>query len=135
MADRVAFPVSVVETIRSIWNGDMPLGITLPVSDRDPRGLSLEDAFSAARYLTDAGCDLVAPVDVATDKQEPGEYGPSDYSDAIRNELDVPSMATVPTTSVDKVNTLVATGRADLCTFPTMGTRATTNIYDHSGQE
>jgi anthraniloyl-CoA monooxygenase len=116
--DRTAFTRSVVEAVRTAWPGDKPLGFTLPVSNRTPSGLSLDDAFTVATAVTDAGCDLVAPVDVANDKQDPAEYGPSDYSDAIRNELEVPTMATVPTTSVNKVNTLVATGRADLCTFP-----------------
>lgn len=116
--DRFTFPASVVEAVRSAWPGDGPLGITVPVSERHPDGLQLEVAFDAAETLIDAGADIVAPVDVANDQQEPGEWGPSDYSDAIRNELDVPTLVTVPTTSVDKINTLIATGRADLCTFP-----------------
>lgn len=120
---RVTFPASVVQAIRSAWPDDKPLGVTLPVSDRDPDGLSLDDAFDAVAALADVGSDLVAPVDVASDDQEPAEWGPSDYSDAIRNELEVPTMATVPTTSVDKVDTLVAIGRADLCTFPTPRSR------------
>ncbi|MFC6723558.1 hypothetical protein ACFQE1_03965, partial [Halobium palmae] len=43
--------------------------------------------------------------------------GLANYSDHLRNELGVPTMATVHATTRDEVDTLVATGRADLCTY------------------
>jgi anthraniloyl-CoA monooxygenase len=41
-------------------------------------------------------------------------YGAA-YSDRVRNECDVPTIAFGQITTVDEVNTLVAAGRADLC--------------------
>jgi anthraniloyl-CoA monooxygenase len=117
--DTVAFPQSVVESIRDIWPDGKPLGVTLPVSDKGDEWLSPETAIEVAGALVNAGCTLVAPVDAATGDRTPAQNGPSDFADNMRNELNVETMATVPTTSADKVNTLVATGRADLCIAPT----------------
>jgi anthraniloyl-CoA monooxygenase len=41
-------------------------------------------------------------------------YGAA-YSDRVRNECGVPTIAFGQITTVDEVNTLVAAGRADLC--------------------
>jgi anthraniloyl-CoA monooxygenase len=117
--DTVAFPQSVVESIRDVWPDGKPLGVTLPVSDRGDEWLSPETAIEVTGALANAGCTLVAPVDAATGDRTPAQNGPSDFADDMRNELSMDTMATVPTTSADKVNTLVATGRADLCIAPT----------------
>lgn len=118
MTEGVALPRAVVKAVRTAWPNEKSMGVTLPVSDRGDDGLSPEEALSAAEVFADVGCDLVAPVDVASGEREPAQLGPSDFSDDIRNELGVQTLTTVPTMSVDKVNTLVATGRADLCVFP-----------------
>jgi anthraniloyl-CoA monooxygenase len=115
--ERVAFPRAVVEAVRKPWPEEKPIGMTLPISCQDDYGLSPEEGLSAAETFMDTGCDIVAPVDVSSGEREPAQRGPSDFSDDIRNEIDVQTLATVPTASVDKVNTLIATGRSDLCIF------------------
>ncbi|WP_408960234.1 FAD-dependent monooxygenase [Natrinema sp. 74] len=113
--DGVQFVQTVVTDVADAVPAGMPLGVTVPVSDGDERGLSLEEAFEAVRELSAAGCDVVAPVDTTTSERGLAAKGPSNFSDDIRNEVGVGTLATVPTASADKVNTLVATGRADLC--------------------
>ena len=115
--ERVAFPRAVVEAVRKAWPEEKPIGMTLPISCRGDCGLSPEEGLSAAEAFVDAGCDIIAPVDISRGEREPAQRGPSDFSDDIRNEIDVQTLATVPTTSVDKVNTLIATGRSDMCIF------------------
>ncbi|MGQ4556049.1 FAD-dependent monooxygenase [Halobellus sp. GM3] len=110
--------LSIVESVADAWPSELPLGVSVPVADRDAAGLSLDVAFDVVDRLAATGCDVVAPVDVTSEDRHVAQKGPSDFSDDIRNETDVPTLATVPTTSVDKVNTLVSTGRADLCVFP-----------------
>ncbi|MFD1600120.1 FAD-dependent monooxygenase [Halobellus rarus] len=117
-AEGVRFPLAVVEAVAEAWPADRLLGVSLPVSDGDGDGVSLQVAFDLVCRLDRAGCDLVAPVDVSTSGREVDQKGPSDFSDDIRNETGIATLATVATTSLDKVNTLVATGRADLCSFP-----------------
>jgi anthraniloyl-CoA monooxygenase len=113
--DRVQFVRTVVDAVTNVLPAATPLGVTVPVSDRDQQGLSVEETFAAVRKLSAVGCDIVAPVDAAAKKRDLAEKGPSDFSDIIRNEVGVRTLSTVPTASDDKVNTLVATGRADLC--------------------
>lgn len=115
---RSGFPERVVEAVADALPDETLLGVTLPVSDADSSGLSLEEAFSVSRSLATAGCDVVAPVDTARGERGITQKGPSDICDDIRNEVGVRTLATVPTTSINKVNTLVATGRTDLCVFP-----------------
>lgn len=115
LEERVRFIRRVVDGVTDALPAEMPLGMTVPVSDRDERGLSLDEAFAAVSELSAAGCDIVAPVNVTTGERDLAKKGPSDFSDDIRNEVDIATMATAPTASADKVNTLVATGRADLC--------------------
>lgn len=113
--DRVEFVRTVVADVADALPARTPLGVTVPVSDGDGRGLSLKEAFGAVRELSEAGCDVVAPVAASTGERGLAEKGPSDFSDDIRNEVEVSTLATAPAASADKVNTLVATGRADLC--------------------
>ncbi|WP_226008371.1 FAD-dependent monooxygenase [Natrinema salinisoli] len=113
--DGIQFVQTVVSDVADAVPPGTPLGVTVPVSDSDECGLSLEEAFVAVRKFSAAGCDVVAPVDTTTSERGLAEKGPSDFSDDIRNEVDISTLATVPTASADKVNTLVATGRADLC--------------------
>lgn len=115
LEERVQFVRTVVDEVADVLPAETPLGVTIPVSGRDKRGLSLDEAVAAVRELSAAGCDLVAPVDVTAGERELAEKGPSDFSDVIRNEVGIGTLATAPTASADKVNTLVATGRADLC--------------------
>lgn len=99
--------------------GRETLGATIPASDWIEGGLALSDAFAIGETLTDEGVDLLAPVAGGiAEAEEPDEIqGLARYSDELRHELDVPTMATVQATTVDEVNTLVGTRRADLCTF------------------
>lgn len=118
VSERADFLVSTVSAVADVWPTEKPLGVTIPVSDDDAEGLPLDDAFDGVSLLADAGCDIVAPVEAGAGVRGIGEKGPSDFSDAIRNETGVRTIATAPTTSVDRVNTLVASGRSDLCVFP-----------------
>lgn len=115
---RMRFPLTVVDAVRAVWSDEKPLGVTMQAVDWTTGGLT-DDAFIVGEKLADRGVDLFAPVAGGiTERDSPDEiHGLANYSDELRNELDVATMATVQATTVDEVNTLVATGRADLCTF------------------
>jgi anthraniloyl-CoA monooxygenase len=119
LEDRCRFPAAVVSAVREAWPADKPLGVTLQATDRVDGGLTLEDAIAVGDRLVDAGADLVAPVagGVSTDEPADAIYGLANYADHLGHALDVPAMATVQATTADEVNTLVATGRAALCTY------------------
>ena len=117
--DRLRYPLAVVEAVRDVWPADRPLGVTLQATDWVEGGLTIDDAVTVGRALVDAGVDVIAPVagGVVPDETPDEIEGLANYSDHLRNELDVPTMATVHATTRDEVDTLVATGRADLCTY------------------
>ena len=114
---RMRFPLEVVEAVASRWDG--PLGATVAAADWAPDGFDLEDAFVLAAALDDVGVDLVAPVGGGTVAGEtpPDIEDPRWYSDQLRNEVGLPTLAMTHATTPDEAHTLVGTGRADLVTY------------------
>ena len=80
-------------------------------------GLSDDDAIAAARMLAAAGCDLIdvsAGQTVADQQPVYGRMFQVPFADMIRHEADIATIAVGNITSGDQVNTIVASGRADL---------------------
>jgi anthraniloyl-CoA monooxygenase len=70
--------------------------------------------------LRDHGCDLIAVHAGQVTHREQYDYDPASLarlSDVIRNEAGVPTMATGYMDTSNMPNTLLASGRADLCVF------------------
>lgn len=116
---RAQFPLKVVSEVREVWPDEKPLAATLQVVDWAEDGLTMEESLAVGRRLEDAGVDILVPTAGGiTSMETPDDvYGLANYSDQFRNELEVPTVASVLATTADEVNTLVATGRADLCTY------------------
>lgn len=112
----LGFVGEVLGAVRAAWPGDRSLGVTLGVG---VGSVDLGEAFEITRALAADGVDVVAPVAGAPGEADPaaGSYGPAGYSDNVRNETGVTTLAVAHVTSIDKANTLVGTGRADLCTY------------------
>ena len=84
---------------------------------RAPGGLSGEDLMAAARILKAEGCDMI---DCSTGQTVPHQrpiYGrmyQAPFSDWVRNEVGIATMTVGAVTTPDQVNTLLASGKADL---------------------
>jgi anthraniloyl-CoA monooxygenase len=118
LANRLRFPLSVFRAVRGEWPSDRPLGIRLLADDRVPGGFAPDDAVQAARSLKAEGCDLVQVALGQTVVEEHPDYGRLygiPPADRIRNEAGIPVIAAGNVTTLDEVNTVVASGRADLC--------------------
>ncbi len=118
LAGRMRYPLEVFEAVRAAWPADRPLSVALTASDWATGGLDLSDAIVVARALRERGCDLVAVYAGQTSLRSQPSYDPgalAQFSDLLRNEARIPTMATGYMTSSDQVNTLLAGGRADLC--------------------
>jgi anthraniloyl-CoA monooxygenase len=93
------------------------MSVRLSATDWIPGGNSGEDAVAIARAFKAHGCDLV---DVSTGQTAPASrpvYGrmyQAGFAEQIRNEAAIATMAVGAITTADQVNTLVASGRADL---------------------
>ncbi|ELY50135.1 oxidoreductase [Natronolimnohabitans innermongolicus] len=119
LESRVQFPLEVVDAVRDAWPDSKPLGAVVQATDWAADGLTLEDSFAVGRALSDRGVDVLAPVagGVSDDQHRGDVHGLANFSDELRNEVGLPTMATVQATTSDEVNTLVGTSRADLCTY------------------
>jgi anthraniloyl-CoA monooxygenase len=115
--NRMALPLRVFDAVRAVWPEDRPMSVRLSATDWRIGGLDATDLVAAAVMLKDAGCDLI---DVSAGQtvpdQEPvyGRMFQTPFSDQIRNEARIPTMAVGNITSADQVNTILAAGRADL---------------------
>jgi len=118
---RLTYPLQVLEAVRAAWPDTRPLAVSITAVDAAPGGAGLDEAVTVARALGRHGCDLVEVVAGQTTLGAMPSYDPYDlvsYSDRIRNEARLPTLAFGPITAIDHVSTIVAGGRADLCHLP-----------------
>lgn len=115
---RLKFPLQVLADVRAVWPADRPISVRISATDWAAGGLSEDDLLVIARALKAGGADIL---DVSTGQtvadQQPvyGRMWQTPFSDRIRNELGIPTIAVGNIFEVDHVNSIVAAGRADLC--------------------
>jgi anthraniloyl-CoA monooxygenase len=116
--NRLRFPLEVLQTVRAQWPADKPLSVRISATDWVDGGLSDDDALTMVRAFRSAGIDLI---DVSTGQTVPDQkpvYGrmwQTPFADKIRNELGIATMAVGNIYDPDHVNSIIASGRADLC--------------------
>ena len=116
--NRLRFPLEVFAAMRAVWPADKPMTVRISATDWVDGGISLEDTLEVARAFERAGA---AAIDVSTGQVTPDEqpaFGRSyqtPFADAIRNVLHIPTIAVGVISSADDVNTIILSGRADLC--------------------
>jgi anthraniloyl-CoA monooxygenase len=92
--------------------------VRISATDWAPGGLSHEDMLTVVRAFQGAGLDLI---DVSTGQTVPDQqpvYGrmwQTPFADEIRNELGIATMAVGNIYEPDHINSIIASGRADLC--------------------
>jgi len=115
--NRMRFPLEVWNACRKLWPENKPMSVRISATDWAPGGLSGEDLMAATRMLKRAGCDMI---DCSTGQTVPHQkpiYGrmyQASYSDWVRNEVGIATMTVGAVTTPDQVNTLLASGKADL---------------------
>ena len=126
LAGRLRFPLRVVDAARAAWPQDRPLWAAVTVTDWAPGGLAPEEAVAVARALADHGCDLLSVTAGQTTAASRPDYGRLhlvDWSDLVRNQAGVPTLVGGGLTTADQVNTVLSSGRADLCLLDPRGYR------------
>ena len=118
LAGRMRYPLEVFDAVRKVWPKDMPMSVRISATDWvEPDGLSADDAVEIAKMLKAHGCDIVdvsAGQTVLEAKPQYGRMYQTPFSDQIRQEAGIATMAVGAITDADQVNTIVAAGRADL---------------------
>ena len=118
LANRLRYPLEVFDAVRAVWPEERPMAVRISATDWIAGGLRAQDAVEIARAFKAHGCDLI---DVSTGQTDPASkpvYGrmyQTVFAEQIRNEAGIATMAVGAITSADQVNTIVASGRADLC--------------------
>jgi anthraniloyl-CoA monooxygenase len=115
--NRMRFPLEVWRACRDAFPQEKPMSVRISATDWAPGGLSGEDLMAMARMLKAAGCDLIDCSSGQTVPQQKPVYGrmyQAPFSDWVRNEVGIATMTVGAVTTPDQVNTLLASGKADL---------------------
>jgi anthraniloyl-CoA monooxygenase len=118
LENRCRYPLEVFRAMRAVWPDDRPISVRISAHDWVPGGVTPDEACDMARLWKAAGADLI---DCSSGQVSPDEqpvYGRMfqvPFSDQIRNEVGIPTIAVGNIFEGDHVNTIVASGRADLC--------------------
>lgn len=116
--NRARYPLEIFHAIRAIWPADKPISVRLSCHDWTDGGNTPEDAAIFARMFKEAGADLIDCSSGQVSKQEKPVYGrlfQTPFSDKIRNEIGIPTIAVGAISEADHANSIIAAGRADLC--------------------
>ncbi len=117
-AGRARFPLELFRAMRAAWPADRPMSVRLSCTDWNESGNTPDDAAIFARMFKEAGADLIDCSAGQVTKDEQPVYGrmfQTPFSDKIRNEVGVATVAVGAITELDQANSIIGAGRADLC--------------------
>lgn len=115
---RARFPLEVFDAVRARWPEGRPMSVRVSATDWHPHGITDDDLRALAAMLKARGCDII---DVSSGQTVPeakpafGRMYQTPWSDLVRNEVGIATMAVGNIQSADQVNSILASGRADLC--------------------
>jgi anthraniloyl-CoA monooxygenase len=116
--NRMRFPLEVFHAVRDVWPVAKPISVRMSASDWvGASGIEPEDAVAIARMLRDAGVDMIDVSAGQTSIEARPVYGrmfQTPFSDRIRNEASIPTLAVGNIYEPDHVNSILLAGRADL---------------------
>ena len=119
LENRLRYPLRVFHAMREVWPEEKPMSVRISATDwMENDGIDADDAVEIAGAFWEAGADLI---DVSAGQTSPdakpvyGRMFQTPFSDRIRNELDIATMAVGNIFEADHVNSIIAAGRADLC--------------------
>jgi len=116
---RMRFPLEIYHAVRAAWPQEKPISVRISATDwMDDEGITPEDAVEIARLLGGAGADIINVSAGQTSTRARPVYGrmfQTPFSDRIRNETGIATMAVGNIYEPDHVNSILMAGRADLC--------------------
>ncbi|MBK8254126.1 MAG: bifunctional salicylyl-CoA 5-hydroxylase/oxidoreductase [Polyangiaceae bacterium] len=118
LANRLRYPIEVLSAVRNAWPTSRPISVRISATDWDALGTSADDAVIIAKALKENGADIIdvsAGQTVSWGKPAFGRLYQVPFSDRIRHEANVPTMAVGAISSYADVNSILSAGRADLC--------------------
>lgn len=118
LANRMRFPLEVFRAVRKAWPDAKPISVRISANDWvGEEGVTPEEAVEIAAMLRDAGvdiCDVSAGQTSTRARPVYGRMFQTPFSDRIRNETGMATMAVGNIYEPDHVNSILLAGRADL---------------------
>lgn len=118
LENRMRYPLEVFAAMRSVWPEDKPMSVRISANDWvGDHGVTPEEAVEIARMFAEAGADIIDVSAGQTSTEAKPVYGrmfQTPFSDRIRNEAGIKTMAVGNIYEADHANSILMAGRADL---------------------
>ena len=118
LENRMRYPLEVLCAMRATWGEERPISVRISASDWvEDAGVTSQEAVAIARLFAQAGADVI---DVSAGQTSPdarpvyGRMFQTPFSDRVRNEAGLATMAVGNITEADQANAILLAGRADL---------------------
>ena len=116
--NRLRYPLEVFAAMRAAWPEERPMAVRISAHDWvGEAGVTPEEAVAIARAFDEAGADIIDVSAGQTSTEAEPVYGrmfQTPFSDRIRNETRIATMAVGNIYEPDHVNSILMAGRADL---------------------
>ncbi|MCA3445747.1 MAG: bifunctional salicylyl-CoA 5-hydroxylase/oxidoreductase [Rhodobacter sp.] len=116
--NRMRYPLEVFRAMRAVWPPEKPLSVRISATDWvGSDGVTPSEAVQIAQMFAAAGADIIDVSAGQTSLDARPVYGrmfQTPFSDRIRNEAGLATMAVGNITEPDQVNSILLAGRADL---------------------
>ncbi len=118
LENRMRFPLEVCHAVRKAWPDAKPISVRISANDWvGDSGVTPDEAVEIARMLKSADidiCDVSAGQTTTGAQPVYGRMFQTPFSDQIRNEAGIATMAVGNIYEADHVNSILMAGRADL---------------------
>ncbi|ATG40213.1 bifunctional salicylyl-CoA 5-hydroxylase/oxidoreductase [Phaeobacter piscinae] len=118
LENRLRYPLEVFDAMRAVWPADKPMSVRISANDWvGNEGVTPEEAVEIARAFTAAGADIIDVSAGQTSTEAQPVYGrmfQTPFSDRIRNDAGIATMAVGNIYEADHANSILMAGRADL---------------------
>ena len=118
LENRMRYPLEVFQAMRNAWPKDKPMSVRISATDwLEQVGVTPDEAVTIAKLFVAAGADIIDVSAGQTSTEAKPVYGrmfQTPFSDRIRNEAHIHTMAVGNIYEPDHVNSILMAGRADL---------------------
>jgi anthraniloyl-CoA monooxygenase len=118
LENRMRYPLEIFHAVRAVWPAEKPISVRISANDWvGSDGIEPRDAVAISRLLQEAGvdiCDVSAGQTSIAARPVYGRMFQTPFSDRIRNETGMTTMAVGNIFEPDHVNSILMAGRADL---------------------
>ena len=116
--NRMRYPLEVATAMRKNWPKEKPMSVRISANDWvGEQGVTPEESVKIAKMFKCIGIDIIdVSAGQTSDEAKPvyGRMFQTPFSDRIRNEADINTMAVGNIYEADHVNSILMAGRADL---------------------